>query len=61
MTEHVDVEILEPEPRSTANTAEIRAMVKIEELKLERTKFRSAALVMAIALLSWAAVCHATC
>ena len=61
MTEPLDVEILEPEARSAPSVLEVRGLVKIEEIRLERTKIRSLAIVAVFALLAWAAVCHATC
>ena len=60
MIDPIHVEFLDPTP-PTPNADEVRALVKIEELRLERTKIRSGAVVIAIGLLSWAAVCHATC
>lgn len=59
MTERVEVEIIEP--GSEPSSREVAALVKIEQLKLERTRVRSIAAVVCVALVSWAAVCHATC
>lgn len=61
MIERVAVEIVDEPTRSPVSAGEVAALVKVEQIKLERTKLHSLAAVVCVALLSWAAVCHATC
>lgn len=60
MTDPIIVEV-DHEPRHSASDIEVRGLVRVEEIRLERTKFRSVCAVIIAAIFGFVGTCHAIC
>ena len=61
MTQPIVVEI-EPEPRRPSPTdIEIKALVRVEEIRLERTKFRWISAIVIAGIFGFVGTCHVIC
>lgn len=61
MKEHVEVEIDREPPRPSASDVEVRALVRVEEIRLERTKFRTIGMMVVAGIAGFVGTCHAIC
>jgi hypothetical protein len=57
----IEVEILEPRAVPSPSDREIRALVRVEELRLERTKVRMIGVIVVASIAGFVGTCHAIC